>query len=178
LCRKDFSWPVESDPDFPIRDVVIESVTFQRSRIAKLGSADQLPLLARQLRRTFDECLNLPIRVPESEKGTAKLGLSRSEAAILDIIHKIDQAVEVVVARRQDRCLEICLGLCHQPETHLRDDAEVRLGKYPVDHGAEAQLVLCSGFGRGQCPHASAQDLAVCQDDLHPTMSIKMGAKP
>ena len=72
--------------------------------------------------------------------------------------------------------VEIGLGLRHEPEAHLRDDAEVRLREHAVEVRAEAVLVLLPGLRARQRAHAGAHELAVGQHDFHAAVRVEMVA--
>ena len=119
-----------------------------------------LPLRGDDFRRTVEAQLRLPevpalrrgVRVPLRGGAAAGLveqrGLLRVERAgehgALEREHAVHDALErearedlherhdVVVLRHADLARHRRLGLRHQPEAHLRDDAQVRLREQPV----------------------------------------------
>ncbi len=78
------------------------------------------------------------------------------------------------MARDSDGRGQTGLGLRHQPEAHLGDDPEIRLGEQAVDDRAHPVAELLPGLRTGQSAHAGAHQLAVGQHDLHAAVRFEV----
>ncbi len=121
--------------------VVIDAATPCR-RCGEIGVTDQGPQRAAVPRLTDDE-----------EVGE-----------VVDGLHQWD---EVAPLGHRDQTVSPMLGLRHQPEAHLGDDAEVSLGEQAGRIGAEAVFVFVPALGVGQRAHAGTHHFAVGKHDLH-----------
>ncbi len=82
---------------------------------------------------------------------------------IVDDLHRLDQ---IVAPRYPDQPGPVVLGLGHEPESHLGDDAEIALREEAGRVRAEAVAVFLPGVGVRHCAHASAHDFAIGEHRL------------
>ena len=87
-------------------------------------------------------------------------------AAEHQLAQRVDHRPEVVVTRHHHPARQVALRLGHQPDAHLRDDAEVRLEEEAVERRPEAPLVDVPGAAVRDGARAGAHELAVREHDL------------
>ena len=110
--------------------------------------------------------------------GVARADVRGGAERLADHRRALDRPVEPQRAQAVDERLEVVelgdadvdgherLGLGHEPDARLHDDAEVRLLEDPVHRRAVARLVEMPGRAVRHRAHARAQQGAVGQHDL------------
>jgi hypothetical protein len=154
---------------------IAANFSWQYSRA--LALRERFELLGRRVARQHVAQLRAYGREEAAEQRAAELRHAVHDAAILEKIQNIDERNQVLVLRHAHGAGEIGVGLRHEPEAHLRDDAEVRLREQSVDPRTRAELVLLPRLRVRHGAHAGAQQLAVREYHLHAAVRIEVIAE-